>query len=82
MKEAEVKIIEETIIQACQPLSKEDLIPAMFASVMSYAEVMGWGYTQTMGFVTETFGWLNKLKVKGTLEQVMRQKRRTAIYTR
>lgn len=81
MKQAEVKILEQTIVQACQPLSKEDMLPAMFASLMGYFEAMGWNYQQSMDWITETFVWINKLKIGGNLERVMEQKRKTAIYT-
>jgi hypothetical protein len=63
------------------PLSKEEMIPVMFASVMAYCEAMNWTYEQAMNFITETFGMINKLKVAGKLEKTMLEKSRRSIYS-
>jgi len=66
LKPSDAKILAETFVQACEPLSKEDLVPAVFASTMSYCEAMDWTLDESLHFIIETFGWLNKLKISGT----------------
>ncbi|SRR6266568_4056482 len=78
MNSRDGRILHETIVQACVPLTKEELIPAAFASIMSYCEEMNWTFDQSLEYVTETFGWINKLKVSGqnVAEAVMKKERR------
>jgi len=61
----DARILIETITQACVPLTKEELIPAVYATFGSYCEEMDFDLDQSLAFVTETFGWLNKLKISG-----------------
>jgi hypothetical protein len=66
LKPGEAKILVETITTVCEPLSKEELIPAIFATFANYCEEMDWTLDESLAFVAETFGWLNRLKISGT----------------
>lgn len=68
-------------MQACIPLSKEEILPAVFASIMAYCEEMEWTLDQSLQYVTETFGWINKLKISGkNVAEVVMKKERRSIY--
>lgn len=74
----DAKILIETIKQACEPLSREELILAVYATFGTYCEEMNMELDEALSYVTETFGWLNKLKISGknVLEEVIAKERR------
>ena len=82
LKSSDFRNIELTIRTACEPLTKEEMFPAMYATLMGYFEARDFDINQVMNFITETFGLINKLKINGTLQQVMNEKAKKAVYSR